>query len=217
MRLAARTAAVARCRHAPLAQRPAALPAAPSIGACAARQPPPHRRAVAASATPPSDDAGDATPSLDKAARSSETQAVNLRAVAPADAAGAAAASFAKAIGADRPRADAAARRLVLGDDQSEEKWRQLDERVNEYPDRRVFKGIGVAGADAGLFRRAIVAAVESVVGTVDDGAVSMRDSSGGKYVSVTVGPVVVQSGDDVVAIYAAMKELAGPMLKFYI
>ena len=156
-------------------------------------------------------------PSLDKTARSSETQAVNLRAVRPADGAGAAAASFAKAIGADRPRPDEAARRLVLGDDQSEEKWRQLDERVNEYPDKRVFKGIGVAGADAGLFRRAIVAAVETVVGKIDDSAVTVRDSSGGKYVSVSVGPVLVQNGDDVVAIYAAMKELAGPMLKFCI
>lgn len=193
-----------------------------SRAAAIARPAPPRLvRTRAAAAPPPADDAAPVDPppaSLDPAARSSETQAVNLRAVAPATGAAASAASFAKAIGVP-PRAppDAAARRLVLGDDQSEEKWRELDEKVNEYPDSRVFKGIGVAGADPGLFRRAVVAAVESVVGPVADGAVSVRDSSGGKYVSVTVGPVVVGSGDDVVAVYAAMKELAGPMLKFYI
>jgi putative lipoic acid-binding regulatory protein len=143
----------------------------------------------------------------------SEAQAINLRAVRPADALVGKAESLAKSLGQERSPAS----RLVLGDDQSEEKWRALDERVNEYPDSRVFKGIGVAGADPSLFRAAVVAAVESVVGPVDAGAVAVRDSSGGKYVSVTVGPVTVESGDDVVRVFAAMRELAGPALKYYI
>ena len=63
-----------------------------------------------------------------------------------------------------------------------------------------------------------IGAAVESVVGPVDEAKqVSVRDSSGGKYVSVTVGPVTVNSGDEVVQVYAAMRETAGNMLKFYL
>jgi putative lipoic acid-binding regulatory protein len=112
----------------------------------------------------------------------------------------------------------AAARKLVLGGNDSEEKWRELDEKFNEYPDLRTFKGIGEAGADPGLFTRAVIAAVESVVGPVDEAKqVSVRDSSGGKYVSVTVGPVTVNSGDEVVQIYAAMRETAGNMLKFYL
>ena len=110
----------------------------------------------------------------------------------------------------------AAARKLVLGGNDSEEKWRELDEKFNEYPDLRTFKGIGEAGADPSLFKRAVVAAVESVVGPVDEAKqVSVRDSSGGKYVSVTVGPVTVNSGDEVVQVYAAMREPAGNMLKF--
>ena len=112
----------------------------------------------------------------------------------------------------------AGAKKLVLGGNDSEEKWRELDEKFNEYPDLRTFKGIGEAGADPGLFKRAVVAAVESVVGPVDEAKqVSVRDSSGGKYVSVTVGPVTVNSGDEVVKVYAAMRETAGKMLKFYI
>ena len=68
------------------------------------------------------------------------------------------------------------------------------------------------------MFKRAVVAAVESVVGPVDEAKqVSVRDSSGGKYVSVTVGPVTVNSGDEVVQVYAAMRETAGNMLKFYL
>ena len=55
-------------------------------------------------------------------------------------------------------------------------------------------------------------------MGPVDEAKqVSVRDSSGGKYVSVTVGPVTVNSGDEVVQIYAAMRETAGNMLKFYL
>ena len=112
----------------------------------------------------------------------------------------------------------AAARKLVLGGNDSEEKWRELDEKFNEYPDLRTFTGIGEAGADPSLFKRAVVAAVESVVGPVDEAKqVSVRDSSGGKYVSVTVGPVTVNSGDEVVQVYAAMRETAGNMLKFYL
>lgn len=88
---------------------------------------------------------------------------------------------------------------------------------MNEYPDSRVFKGIGAAGADAASFTADMVRAVESVVGPVPPGAVATRDSSGGKYVSVTVGPVTVQSGTEVLAIYAAMKKEGGARLRWFI
>ena len=80
-----------------------------------------------------------------------------------------------------------------------------------------MFKGIGTTGDDASAFAAAIVDAVASVVGPVDAAAVQTRESSGGKYVSVSVGPVTVQNGDEVVAVYAAMKERAGPALKWYL
>lgn len=74
-----------------------------------------------------------------------------------------------------------------------------------------------MAGADRATFAADIVRAIESVVGPVPPTAVATRDSSGGKYVSVSVGPVIVQSGDEVVRIYAAMKKEAGSRLKWYI
>jgi putative lipoic acid-binding regulatory protein len=50
------------------------------------------------------------------------------------------------------------------------------------------------------------VLAVQSVVGSVHQECVAVRRSSGGKYTSVTVGPVWVERGDQVLAIYANMR-----------
>jgi putative lipoic acid-binding regulatory protein len=49
-----------------------------------------------------------------------------------------------------------------------------------------------------------MVSAVQAVVGRVE--LVSQRASSGGRYVSVTVGPVLVTSPDDVAEIYSRMR-----------
>lgn len=101
---------------------------------------------------------------------------------------------------------------IVFGTDESEEKWRELDSQVNEYPGQRFFKAIGAGGDD---FIEAMTTCVESVVGKVHEECVSSRWSAKGNYVSVTVGPVWVENPDQVLAIYNAMKE--DGRLKFYI
>lgn len=101
---------------------------------------------------------------------------------------------------------------VVLGTDDSEEKWRELDMQVNEYPGQRTFKAIGSGGED---FTIAMTACVENVVGKVHQECVSTRPSSTGKWLSVTIGPVWVETPEQVLEIYNAMK--ADGRLKFYI
>jgi putative lipoic acid-binding regulatory protein len=67
--------------------------------------------------------------------------------------------------------------------------------QINEYPDFRVFKGIGEGGQS---FVESMISAVESVVGPVAADNVRENKSSGGRYISVSVGPVCVTSGDQV-------------------
>lgn len=98
---------------------------------------------------------------------------------------------------------------LVLGDS-SLEKWRELDEKVNEYPTPRSFKAIGEAN-DA--FCEAMVVAVTDVVGPIHPEFVSKRSSKNGKYITVTVGPVWVQDADQVVQVYQNMRQ--SPSLKY--
>ncbi|GIL95082.1 hypothetical protein Vretimale_1169, partial [Volvox reticuliferus] len=86
---------------------------------------------------------------------------------------------------------------------ESEEAWRRLDTKVNKYPIQRSFTAIGTGGQD---FRKAMVAAVESVVGSVHTECVSERHSSARNYISVTVGPVWVENGDQIIQVYANMK-----------
>ncbi|GLC41364.1 hypothetical protein PLESTB_001019900 [Pleodorina starrii] len=90
---------------------------------------------------------------------------------------------------------------LLCGE--SEETWRRLDSKVNKYPLQRSFTAIGTGGQD---FRKAMVAAVESVVGSVHTECVSERHSSARNYISVTVGPVWVENGDQIIQVYANMK-----------
>jgi putative lipoic acid-binding regulatory protein len=104
----------------------------------------------------------------------------------------------------------ARATNVVLGTDESEEKWRELDQQVNEYPGQRTFKAIGSGGED---FVASMTAAVAAQVGTVHAECVSRRAK--GKWVSVTVGPVWVETPEQVLAIYEAMKD--DGRLKFFI
>ncbi|KAI8475738.1 MAG: hypothetical protein J3K34DRAFT_403453 [Monoraphidium minutum] len=90
---------------------------------------------------------------------------------------------------------------LVLGIDNSEAAWRCIDKRVNSYPSLREFTAIGSGGSS---FRHSMVAAVSAVVGQVE--VVTQRCSAGGRYISVTVGPVMVSSADDVLEVYTRMK-----------
>lgn len=67
--------------------------------------------------------------------------------------------------------------------------------QVNKYPIQRSFTAIGSGGDE---FRQSIVGYVERVVGSVHVECVAQRASSGGKYLSVTVGPVWLENGDQV-------------------
>jgi putative lipoic acid-binding regulatory protein len=81
--------------------------------------------------------------------------------------------------------------------------WKELDERVNEYPSDRKFQAIG-EGGDA--FVAEIVRLVEGALGRpVDPARVTSRPSKKGKYVSANV-TARLQNGDEVVAVYAALK-----------
>lgn len=85
--------------------------------------------------------------------------------------------------------------------------------QVNTYPCLRSFQAIGTADAS---FQADIVAAVASVTGPVHVECVSSRPSSGGKYTAVRVGPVRVESADQVVQVFANIKQAGGERLKWY-
>ncbi|CAI9761703.1 unnamed protein product [Fraxinus pennsylvanica] len=88
--------------------------------------------------------------------------------------------------------------------DDSTNEWLVLDQKVNSYPTVRGFTAIGTGGED---FVQAMVVAVESVLEhTIPEGKVKHRVSSGGKYVSVNIGPVQVVSSEQVQAVYNAMR-----------
>ncbi|MEW5304948.1 MAG: hypothetical protein WDW38_010722 [Sanguina aurantia] len=90
----------------------------------------------------------------------------------------------------------------------TEDTWRELDKKVNRYPGQREFKVIGeVVGTGGPQYRSAMVSAVSDVVGVVHLECVAERYSSGAKYISVTVGPVWLTDGDQVIQIFANMKQ----------
>lgn len=86
----------------------------------------------------------------------------------------------------------------------SDEEWKALNEKVNSYPTTVNFTAIGSGGDD---FVQAMVGAVESVLQCpVPEDEIKLSMSSKGKYVSVRIGPVAVDSSDQVQAVYRAMK-----------
>ncbi|KAI3730823.1 hypothetical protein L1987_62001 [Smallanthus sonchifolius] len=83
--------------------------------------------------------------------------------------------------------------------------------QINTYPSARRFTAIGMGGDD---FVRFMVVAVESVIQhPVPQGY--MKVSSGGKYVSVNIGPVLVVSREQVQAVYNAMR--SDERVKFFL
>ncbi|CAG9465253.1 unnamed protein product [Pedinophyceae sp. YPF-701] len=94
---------------------------------------------------------------------------------------------------------------VVMGDEDDMDKWKELDARVNEYPAWRNFKAIGEGGDD---FRDSVVALVGAALGeSVGEDCVRVRPSSGGKYVAVDVGPVLVKKPEDVVAVFTELRK----------
>ncbi|EFN55739.1 hypothetical protein CHLNCDRAFT_134074 [Chlorella variabilis] len=100
---------------------------------------------------------------------------------------------------------------VILDTTSDEDKWRELDLQVNEYPGQRTFKAIGTGNQD---FVVAMTACVEQVVGKVHEECISQRLSAKGNYISVTVGPVWVETPDQMLQIYENMK--ADGRLRFF-
>ena len=85
---------------------------------------------------------------------------------------------------------------------------------MNEYPCLRGFKAIGLGGDS---FVGKMKTAVESIVGPVPEDMVRVRPSSKGKYNAVDIGPVMVMNVEQVMSIFAAMKEHGGDDLKWFL
>eukprot|EP00899_Mesostigma_viride_P025797 jgi/Mesvir1/6401/Mv19496-RA.1 len=100
---------------------------------------------------------------------------------------------------------------VVLGSG-DEEEWRRLDEKVNVYPCYRSFTAIGKGGDE---FTTSMVMAVVSVMGALPPDVVKTRWSSSRSYTSVTVGPLLVQNVEEVMAIYSNMK--SDERLKYFL
>ncbi|KAG2499611.1 hypothetical protein HYH03_002550 [Edaphochlamys debaryana] len=77
---------------------------------------------------------------------------------------------------------------------------------------QRSWTAIGTGGQD---FKMNMINCVSSVVGTVHTECISERHSSQKKYISVTIGPVWVESTDQIIQVYANMK--ADPRAKWII
>ncbi|GKE36215.1 putative YbeD-like domain superfamily protein, partial [Tanacetum coccineum] len=77
-----------------------------------------------------------------------------------------------------------------------DQKSRAVTWKVNTYPTVRGFTAIGTGGDD---FVQAMVVVVESVLQhQIPQGQVKQKMSSGGKYVSVNIGPVQVVSSEQI-------------------
>ncbi|KAI3515973.1 hypothetical protein L1887_14880 [Cichorium endivia] len=105
---------------------------------------------------------------------------------------------------------------MVFGDtviDGSTGEWLTLTQKMDTYPSVRKFTAIGIGGKD---FVQSMVVAVESVIqNPVPQEHVRQRVSSGGKYVSVNIGPIHVVSREQVRAVYSAMR--SDDRMKFFL
>ncbi|GJP39804.1 hypothetical protein CLOM_g24144 [Closterium sp. NIES-68] len=104
---------------------------------------------------------------------------------------------------------------MVLGGTASEygDDWLELDKKVNTYPSLREFTAIGSGGGD---FAVAMVLAVQSVIPTdTPELQVVTRESATGRYISVKIGPVRMDSSEQVRAVYQAMKQ--DPRMRYFL
>ncbi|KAL7604585.1 hypothetical protein Lser_V15G16528 [Lactuca serriola] len=105
---------------------------------------------------------------------------------------------------------------MIFGDtviDGSSGEWLTLSQKLDTYPSVRRFTAIGIGGND---FVQSMILAVESVIQhPVQQEHVKQRVSSGGKYVSVSIGPIQVVSREHVRAVYNAMR--GDDRIKFFL
>lgn len=95
-------------------------------------------------------------------------------------------------------------RPTILTNNGDRREWDELDQHVNEYPGERSFKAIGFGGDD---FVKSMRDCVESVLGEINDAVVQTKESSGGNYISVSFGPVLVESPEQIKDIYSRMQQ----------
>jgi len=103
-----------------------------------------------------------------------------------------------------RPSAEPAPTTTVMASAETNDEWRELDAKVNEYPCARKFQAIGV---DDGDFVESVRGMISNALGGrhIHPENVTSRPSSKGKYVSANV-TVEMRSGDEVLAVYATLK-----------
>ncbi|CAI7889018.1 unnamed protein product [Closterium sp. NIES-53] len=104
---------------------------------------------------------------------------------------------------------------VVMGGTATEygDDWLELDKKVNTYPSLRDFTAIGSGGED---FAVAMVLAVQSVLPKdVPEIQVATRESATGRYISVRIGPVRMDSSEQVRAVYQAMKQ--DPRMRYFL
>ena len=107
----------------------------------------------------------------------------------------------------------AKARVAVFGSNEELEKWKLLDAEVNKYPMRRSFKAM--ASADDGELAKSLVAQLNNIPGLEVDAKahISVRPSAKGNYQSITLGPLLVTSGEQVIDVFATLK--AEPRVRY--
>ncbi|KAK3244890.1 hypothetical protein CYMTET_45521 [Cymbomonas tetramitiformis] len=91
---------------------------------------------------------------------------------------------------------------MVLGTEGMD--WDDMDAKVNEYPLQRDFKAIGKGGDE---FVQDMTQLVAGVLGRqIPPELIYTRPSSKGTYLSVTMGPVLVKSPEELKAVYTALQ-----------
>lgn len=91
---------------------------------------------------------------------------------------------------------------MVLGTEGMD--WDDIDAKVNEYPLQRDFKAIGKGGEE---FAQDMIQLVSGVLGhQIPLELVYTRPSSNGTYLSVTMGPVLVKTPEELKAVYTALQ-----------
>lgn len=111
--------------------------------------------------------------------------------------------------------APSSAPRPLKLDAKGEAEWRRIDKKVNKYPTTREFKAIGVdeLGPDGSTFAAAMTRALTAVVGPIHPECISTNPSRNGTYLAVTLGPVLVSSPEQVIAIFSNFQK--DPRCKF--
>jgi putative lipoic acid-binding regulatory protein len=87
----------------------------------------------------------------------------------------------------------------------------ELLEKTHQFPCQYMFKAIGKVHDG---FEARVVAAVREALGLEQDPPYRLRESVGGRHISVTVEPMV-KSAQEVLAVYGRLKSVVGLVILF--